>query len=212
MKKTKIVLVIFLSIFSLFFIYILNFKFYKKTISKEELNNITNYLNHDLNNGFINHTYNTSNDIKLSEVLYNNTSVGTIVPKDSEEYKFIVKELYNGLPPIGDIIKFNLLDIKILYFEKTGLDISENNEQINLKYYSNYLEENTNIYQNGTAIYCQNYSDTHYLKVNCISGFIDKNNFYHIKYELVEDTSKNYEVTLRKTGNNYVFIQNKEVI
>ena len=76
------------------------------------------------NNGFINHTYDDASMIDISEILYYNTYIGNIVDSNSPEYEYLVNTVFNGTPPTGDILTFDPLHIKILYFEKTGLDIA----------------------------------------------------------------------------------------
>ena len=186
--------------------------FYTKTstINTYELEKINIFLNSEINNGFINHYYSNPSEIKISEILYNNLSVGKKVFRGSEEYNYIIQNVYNGNIPMGDLIKFDLLDIKILYFEKSGLDISENKQNLQLEScisYESYLEP----YKELQYIYCQNYSDTHFSKVKCISGELSKDNIYSIKYVNEEKTNKYYQVTLKKSGNNYLFISNKEL-
>lgn len=163
---------------------------------KEELPKIEHYLNSIENNGFINHLYNNAKEIKVSEILYNNIVIGNKIYNTDIEYK----EINSKNKIIGDLLKFDELQIKILYFDKTGLDISQNIYGITLEYSEQY------------KIYWSNHTDSHYTKIKCISGLIDKNGLYKIIYNRENDLEdKKYEVIMKKNGQNFLFISNKEV-
>ena len=145
MKKINYLkIVAFIILISLFIVFIVNtiLKFSIKrssTLDSETLLDIEHFLNKVANNGFINHTYDDASMIDISEILYYNTYIGNIIDSNSPEYEYLVNTVFNGTPPTGDILTFNPLNIKILYFEKTGLDISQNsNPNIQLKYCKTY--------------------------------------------------------------------------
>jgi len=59
-------------------------------------------------------------------------------------------------------------------------------------------------------IYCYAYSDTHHINAKCLSGNVN-NGIYHIIYCDANTPENQYEVTLKKSGNGYIFIQNKKI-
>lgn len=168
----------------------------KDVLELTELNNFQNYLNDIKNNGFINHTYISTNDIKLSEVLYNNTSIGRYIDKESEEYLYISQQVSNDNLLSGDILSFKLNDIQDFYYQRTLTNLSQEVVSATLNYCEKY------------DIYWNSYNDTHYTKVTCLSGYIDDSNLYHIQYTN-SASDKKYEVILGKNNNIYTFITNQ---
>ena len=216
MKKINYLkIVAFIILISLFIVFIVNtiLKFSIKrssTLDSETLLDIEHFLNKAANNGFINHTYDDASMIDISEILYYNTYIGNIIDSNSPEYEYLVNTVFNGTPPTGDILTFDPLHIKILYFEKTGLDISQNsNPNIQLKYCKTYASSKQ-ISKKEKYIYCYAYRDTHHINAKCLSGNVN-NGIYHIIYCDANTPENQYEVTLKKSGNGYIFIQNKKI-
>ena len=216
MKKINYLkIVAFIILISLFIVFIVNtiLKFSIKrssTLDSENLLDIEHFLDKVANNGFINHTYDDASMIDISEILYYNTYIGNIVDSNSSEYEYLVNTVFNGTQPTGDILTFDPLHIKILYFEKTGLDISQNsNPNIQLKYCKTYASSKQ-ISMKENYIYCYAYSDTHHINAKCLSGNVN-NGIYHIIYCDANTPENQYEVTLKKSGNGYIFIQNKKI-
>ena len=216
MKKINYLkIVAFIILISLFIVFIVNtiLKFSIKrssTLDSETLLDIEHFLNKVANNGFINHTYDDASMIDISEILYYNTYIGNIIDSSSPEYEYLVNTVFNGTPPTGDILTFDPLHIKILYFEKTGLDISQNsNPNIQLKYCKTYANSKQ-ISMKENYIYCYDYSDTNHINAKCLSGNVN-NGIYHIIYCDANTPENQYKVTLKKSGNGYIFIQNKKI-
>ena len=123
----------FIILISLFIVFIVNtiLKFSIKrssTLDSETLLDIEHFLNKVANNGFINHTYDDASMIDITEILYDNTYIGNIIDSNSPEYEYLVNTVFNGTPPTGDILTFDPLHIKILYFEK-----SKNNSSLDFE-------------------------------------------------------------------------------
>ena len=216
MKKVKYLkIVTFIVLFSLFIAFIVNEALKSSanrsvSLENDQLLDIEHFLNEVANNGFINQEYDDASMIDISEILYYNTYIGNIVDSNSPEYEYLVNTVFNSIPPTGDIITFDPLHIKVLYFEKTGLDISQNkNPDIQLKYCKTYASS-SKISIKEDYIYCYAYSDTHHINVKCLSGNVT-NGIYHILYCNENIPKTQYEVTLKKSGNGYIFIQNKKI-
>ena len=87
--------------------------------------------------------------------------------------------------------------------------ISNSNPNIQLKYCKSYTSNNK-IGTKENYIYCYAYSDTHHINAKCLSGNVN-NGIYHIIYCDANTPENQYEVTLKKSGNGYIFIQNKKI-
>lgn len=195
LKIFTIILFLIIVILIVIGIYMYFYNDSKKEINHDELLNIENYLNSIKNNGFITHFYNNPLEIDISKVLYNDTSIVNKIYNTDKEYKAIKNKMNDDI--IGDLFKFNRLSIKLLYFEKTGKDISENINGINLPYCDEY------------DFYWINHTDTQYTKIKCISGEIDENKMYQIIYQK-EDSDKKYKVVLKKNKTQFLFVSNSE--
>ena len=201
-KKKKLgIFIILLCLISIILILVVNYRsFYNnKEISNKELLDIEDYLNSVKNNGFINHFYNNPLEIDISKVLYNDTSIVNKIYNTDKEYNAIKNKININMNDdiIGDLFKFDRLSIKLLYFEKTGKDISENINGIDLPYCDEY------------DFYWINHTDSHYTKIKCISGEIDENKMYQIVYQK-EDSDKKYKVVLKKNKMQFLFVSNLE--
>ena len=166
-----------------------------RTLDKNELDLLENYLKSPGIFNFIYTTYNDLTEFNLRSFLkyyYNVSSEAT-----DEQIKDITGE-ENPPVPLHLFLKSSVDEF---FKENTGKDVSIIRSDLLPLYTEKY-----NSYYNRT-------SDATVFDINVISG-TEQNDKYVIRYTKVDDYSgetKTFEVTLNKVGNKYLFVSNVNV-
>lgn len=185
-----------------------------QTLSEEQLEEISNQLNTAKDNPFIVSTYETVEDIKLSEILYNGAGISSSQITDKEKMELVNQirklQMSSSKPPIyteneiqaflsGNVLKVKREDIEKYMLEKTekAITVSKEEEEIGL-----YIEEQDSYYITKT--------NTNFKPIFCDEGIITSEGIYQIKYHnlMDEETKETYTVQMKKVNDQFVFISN----
>ena len=165
-------------------------------LTTAELKDLEDYLNKLENNGFVSHNlYSDVNNIDLKMVFYN---IGT-----TDIHKEELEKVLNGEEQLTAIYKITIEQIKSLYSQKTGKNISD--EEIKSRFKdAKYDEESGSFFlQHG---------DTSAMNVKCVNGYKTVDGLYKVilKDAVVYDKNskevKDTILTVKKEGNSYKFI------
>lgn len=170
----------------------------KKDLTKDDLKKFNDILFSVDYNGFVNHTYDDIDHVNIRMALYDNTNIGK-EPTDPDMMKEMAKSCNLETLPTSTLV-YDKAKTEEWYLARTGHNMSENKGPVKKL---NYLEK--------YDIYWHFHSDTNLTTINCISGFIDENSIYHIKYTTNGSDSPIYEVLFENTNKGYRFISNKEI-
>lgn len=196
-------------------------------LQADELESFNKLFNEDQeNNGIIRCEFSNADEIDLNNAI---REIGTSVNKEEEEY---FKQKYSKNPLIDfEISTFKYSEDNIIKFykEKTGKDITS--EELKNRISNNYY-----IYVEQYKAYYASHGDTAYQGVKCISGKKSSDGTYKITFKeglgsnegklimskpynaenynandsssLIYETVDQMQVTLKKQGDNYIFISN----
>ena len=170
-----------------------------KNISEKEIETFNNFFNEESNNGFLLSEYDTPNEINLNLVLYNGAGIGIqLTDEEKENYdKYMIENniLFGGTMYYTVIKK---KDIEDLFFQKTGEQLQNIDKKLaDWVYVTDY------------DTYYRARGKSNYTKAECLWG-TKKDDKYEIKVRLKNsDTSNTVTVTLKKQGDNFLFVSNK---
>ena len=170
-------------------------------LSDEELNNFTDFFQSYENYGFLLSDYTTPIDVDLNEVFYCGAGIAAHVLSDDVEAAY---EQETGWTIELDVECLTTRQIDDLLIEKTGYSLEEMNKTLEWVYLEQYDS------------YIGQHGDTNYIPFVCISGKRIEEDVFELKYQSVyefqgELICGDYHgvVTLRKNGENYLFISNQ---
>lgn len=168
-----------------------------RDLTSEELNYFKEYFNKIGINGFLTQEFNDIKDIDLFILFYN--GIGKQETLTDEEQNEILK--INGLEEMyTEVKKISDDDIKDFLKVNAGLNHVKGSTIKNFTYLSKY------------DAYYNMHGDTSFIEVDsCTSGRIDENGNYILNCKFNDNIYDNMqtETTLKKSGNNYIFISNK---
>lgn len=166
---------------------------YPKQLNDKELKEIEKYLNLKENNGFVSpyNIYTKPEEINLNVIFYDAFALEGGNTSLSEDELNAYKKA--GRFGDTDIRKVTTKEAKERYLEKTGENLTNISTRLNWIYLSQY-----------DAYYTEG-GDTGMVSVTCLSGVENQDEIYVI--EIIAGGTKE-EVTLKKNGNNYLFVSN----
>ncbi|MDE5865746.1 MAG: hypothetical protein K2H31_03985, partial [Lachnospiraceae bacterium] len=172
-------------------------------LSDEELNDFTDFFQSIENYGFLLSDYTTPTDVDLNEVFY--CGAGFIAYDLSDDVKAAYEQEV-GWPIELDAECLTTKQIDDFLMEKTGYSLEEMNKPLSWAYLEQYDS------------YISQHGDTNYISFVCISGKRIEEDVFELKYQSAYEFEGQLEfgnnygvVTLRKNGENYLFISNQEV-
>lgn len=161
-------------------------------LSDEELNYFTDFFQSDENYGFLLSDYTTPTDVNLNEVFYCGAGIAAHTLTDDVKAAY---EKETGWPIELDVESLSTKQIDDFLMEKTGYSLEEMNKPLSWTYLEQYDS------------YVSQHGDTNYISFACVSGKRIEEDVFELKYQ-----SATYGVvTLRKNGENYLFISNQKV-
>lgn len=170
-------------------------------LSDEELNNFTDFFQSRENYGFLLSDYTTPTDVDLNEVFYCGAGIATHVLLDDMEAAY---EQETGWSIDLDVECLTSRQIDDLLIEKTGYSLEEMNKSLEWVYLEQYDS------------YIGQHGDTNYIPFACISGKRIEEDIFELKYQSVYEFQGELRcgdfhgvVTLRKNGENYLFVSNQ---
>ena len=166
---------------------------YPKQLNDKELKEIEKYLNLKENNGFVSpyNIYTKPEEINLNVIFYDAFALEGGNTSLSEDELNAYKKA--GRFGDTDIRKVTTKEAKERYLEKTGENLTNISTRLNWIYLSQY-----------DAYYTEG-GDTGMVSVTCLSGVENQDEISVI--EIIAGDTKE-EVTLKKNGNNYLFVSN----
>lgn len=166
-------------------------------VTADELKKIEEMLNTPKVNGFVSRNiFNTVEDIDLN-LVFREYNYGEAHAKEIDDEFLMVcgmEELYNPLSVVST------KEIKETYKKYTGKDISDSEIKSRLDF--TYLPK--------YDVYCDMHGDTNRQSVNCVDGIKKSDNTYVITVEYDNRIEKLSILTLKKSGDSYVFVSNIE--
>lgn len=172
-------------------------------LSDEELNDFTDFFQSIENYGFLLSEYTTPIDVNLNEVFY--CGAGFTAYDLSDDVK-AAYEQETGWPIELDAECLTTKQIDDFLMEKTGYSLIEMNEPLSWTYLVQYDS------------YISQHGDTNYISFACVSGKRIEEDVLELKYQSAYEFEGQLEfgdnygvVTLRKNGENYLFVSNQKV-
>lgn len=176
----------------------------KRSLTEEELQQFTDYVNQNENYGFLLSVYDTPADIVLDELFYSGAGMTTERADDAEIEAYLEEtgneELYT------DLTHLTSLQIDTFLQEKTGLSYSQMNHPLTWVYLPRY------------DTYYQEHGDTNYQSFCCIAGSTADEETFKLSfvpeagYEGEDQSGYHiipYETTVKKSGTGYQFVSNR---
>lgn len=179
----------------------------KTELSEKELEEFTNFLNKEENNGFIQSEYKKIEDVSWYRVLA--CAVSAI-----GEQSAMVNQEFTELTGMGSpdtvVYKYNMNDVLSFVENKTGEEMRDANDFSDLSY-------DEDIIFDGTGDTCFITPDgAYYNFIKCIEGYKKENNYViKGKYVVTNQYTENgqeyngFQVTLKKSNDGYVFVSNE---
>lgn len=163
-------------------------------LSDEELDYFTDFLSSMENYGFLLSKYTTPADIDLNEVFYCGAGISTHSLTDDEQKAY---EQESGWTIELDVERLTTKQINDFLLEKTGCSLEDMNHPLTWTYLEQYDS------------YIGQHGDTNYLGFICTGGERIGEDVIEIHYQ---SEYGGYEgtLTLRKSGENYLFVSNQD--
>lgn len=176
----------------------------ERSLTEEELQQFTDYVNQNENYGFLLSVYDTPADIVLDELFYSGAGMATERVDDEEIEAYLketgYEELYTGLTHLTS------LQIDTFLQEKTGLSYSQMNHPLTWIYLPEY------------DTYYWEHGDTNYQSFRCIAGSTADEETFKLwfvpeaGYEGEDQSGYHiipYETTVKKSSTGYQFVSNR---
>ena len=168
------------------------------TLTSAELKEIETYLNETVNNGFANpyNTYSKPEEIKLDTIFYDSFAVGENNEISEEEMNAYKQKGGDGTT---DLRKVTTKQAEQRFLEKTGEKLTNLKSRLNWTYIEKY-----------DAYYTEG-GDTGMMNIKCESGTKTSDGKYviKIKADAWNDQYVYSTLTMKKSGNNYIFVSNE---
>lgn len=178
-----------------------------RSLTEEELQAFTDYINEGDNYGFLLSVYDTPADIDLNQVFYNGAGIAEkpLGEDEAKEYLAVTgqEEIYT------DITRIEPEKMEAFLLEKTGLTYEEMNHPLDWTYLSKY------------DIYCAEHGDTNYQAFNCVAGSTADEETFSLRFlpdmsylggDMVSGYYQpDYELVVKKNGDGYRFLSNRIV-
>lgn len=167
-------------------------------LSKDELNEIQEFLNKIDNNGFISSNYyNSPEEIDITKVFYDGAGIKIGLNQWAEGESDAVLSAMNLDEFYTSPFKINYSDADKHLKEKCGLSLENFGNAIS---YFTFVEAYN-------AFYTMR-SDTNFMTVSVSDGSVDENGILKVNYTSSFIKDSDFTVTLRKTEKGYQFISN----
>lgn len=176
----------------------------ERSLTEEELQQFSDYVNQNENYGFLLSVYDTPTDIVLDELFYSGAGMDTERVDDEEIAAYLKEtgdeELYTGLTRLTG------LQIDTLLQEKTGLSYSQMKHPLTWIYLPEY------------DAYYWEHGDTNYQSFRCIAGSTEDGENFTLEvvpeagYEGEDQSGYHiipYETTVKKSATGYQFVSNR---
>lgn len=176
----------------------------ERSLTEEELQQFSDYVNQNENYGFLLSVYDTPTDIVLDELFYSGAGMDTERVDDEEIAAYLKEtgdeELYTGLTRLTG------LQIDTFLQEKTGISYSQMKHPLTWIYLPEY------------DAYYWEHGDTNYQSFRCIAGSTEDGENFTLEvvpeagYEGEDQSGYHiipYETTVKKSATGYQFVSNR---
>lgn len=176
----------------------------ERSLTEEELQQFSDYVNQNENYGFLLSVYDTPADIVLDELFYSGAGMDTERVDDEEIAAYLKEtgdeELYTGLTRLTG------LQIDTFLQEKTGISYSQMKHPLTWIYLPEY------------DAYYWEHGDTNYQSFRCIAGSTEDGENFTLEvvpeagYEGEDQSGYHiipYETTVKKSATGYQFVSNR---
>lgn len=169
-----------------------------RELSKEELDELTKFVQQSSNYGFLLSEYDTPEDVELGEVFHN--GAGFSEEMTTQEVEAYLKEC-DQEELLTDCVKVTANNVEELLQKYLGIGLADMHTRMDGVYLEDY------------DAYYHEAGDTNYISFVCESGQV-KGDIYTVKFvNESEDVSPVYavETTLKKTAEGYHFLSNRNL-
>lgn len=169
-----------------------------RELSKEELDELTKFVQQSSNYGFLLSEYDTPEDVELGEVFHN--GAGFEEEMTTQEVEAYLKEC-DQEELLTDCVKVTANNVEELLQKYLGIGLADMHTRMDGVYLEDY------------DAYYHEAGDTNYISFVCESGQV-KGDIYTVKFvNESEDVSPVYavETTLKKTAEGYHFLSNRNL-
>lgn len=169
-----------------------------RELSKEELDELTKFVQQSSNYGFLLSEYDTPEDVELGEVFHN--GAGFSEEMTTQEVEAYLKEC-NQEELYTDCVKVTANNVEALLQKDLGIGLADMHTRMDGVYLEDY------------DAYYHEAGDTNYISFVCESGQV-KGDIYTVKFvNESEDVSPVYavETILKKTAEGYHFLSNRNL-
>lgn len=164
-----------------------------RKLTKEELKEFEDYFNDFENNGFLVTEYAKPEEVDINYVLYSNSIAEDLSAEEMDEYSNMMGWASELDGPPTQCFKYKKEDINELLKNKMNISLDDLEIKLEYSYISKY------------DAYFDIHGDTIYMPVEVISGEINNEGLYIIKYTMNEEEKT---VTMKKVEDNYLFVSN----